>query len=383
MTNGHRLSVVVADPFHEEELAGLHALGLALVAPERSLTPEELVGACAEADLVVVRDSPILRHLIEKSTRLSMIARVGHGAGNVDVKAASERGVIVTHTPNFDATARAERLIMLASLADTRLLDEGSAHIARGLHLSSLGVVGDGEAAMNLVTVAVVMGMKVRMWSPTLTIARATEVGGRHVGSLEELLSTCRLVAVMGPTNSLDDGHIEAIAEGGTLLLGSPNTELPIDAVMDRLRRETLDVLGLHDSIDASLKQRLESHGARFLSERQLTSVNSRRNVDIMLTRSVSEFLQRKRMSLALNLDPPQQSYTTLVFRHTMSAQMLAALFSQLAEAGVRIIGIDSRAFSTEASAITRVHVDAPPTPAVMTRLRTSRGVLGADTVEP
>jgi len=376
------INVLVADPLQEDILEGLRAIGLEVVSPERSLSPEELSTGLTSASILVVGDSPVMRGAIERAENLVLIARVGEGGGNVDLAAASDRGIVVTHTPGFDASSRATRLMTAAGMLDAGI--GVSAHAGRGLGQSAFGIVGGSPAAIALATAASAMGMRVRAWGPGLTSARASEAGARYVDSLDALLADNNVLCLLDPAGSLDASRVAALPEGAHVLVGHAGVSVDVDGIAKRLTAGTLQLAGLHDSLDDAAQQKLTKTGAAiFLTADQLATHESQRTAGLMVTQSVREMLRHQPASYALNLDGDDGSSTLLIVRHSTEADCVASLFSQLRDGEIAVTHVDNRIFAGGATAISRMRLSGPPGPALMQRLQTTRGVIAADAITP
>lgn len=104
--------VVTDDRFGwlDEERVALAGLGAELVTASCA-TPEETAAACADADAVLLNQAPMPRSAIEALTRCKVISRYGIGYDNVDVEAATERGIWVTNVPGYCTEEVAEHAL--------------------------------------------------------------------------------------------------------------------------------------------------------------------------------------------------------------------------------------------------------------------------------
>ncbi|MDP8923105.1 MAG: phosphoglycerate dehydrogenase, partial [Chloroflexota bacterium] len=99
--------VLVADPVADEGLDALRPHCEVLTRPR--LSPEALRVAIAEADALLVRsETRVTRELLEAAPKLRVVARAGAGVDNIDVDAATERGVLVVNAPGGNTVAAAE-----------------------------------------------------------------------------------------------------------------------------------------------------------------------------------------------------------------------------------------------------------------------------------
>lgn len=108
------IKVFIADDVNEDKLAPLREAGFEVV-KETKLMPEELAERIEDADGVIVRSATkITADLMDKAKKLRVIGRAGIGVDNIDVKAATERGIVVMNAPDGNTIATAEHTIAAA-----------------------------------------------------------------------------------------------------------------------------------------------------------------------------------------------------------------------------------------------------------------------------
>jgi len=173
----HRFKVVVTHPIHPEGIKVLEEIAEVHVLPEAPRSEEELIKAIADADavLVTLNVEPVTRRVIESAPKLKIIARHGVGYDNVDVKAATERGIWVTIAPVNASTVAEFTIALIFALAHKvvqrdRFIKSGSwtPQNLRPQHLVGidvqdkiLGIVGLGRIGQEVAKRAACLGMKV------------------------------------------------------------------------------------------------------------------------------------------------------------------------------------------------------------------------------
>ncbi len=101
--------VLVSDKLSEEGLAALKANPDVEVVAKTSLTPEQLLAEVAEAEALLVRSATkVTAQVIEAGRKLAVIGRAGVGVDNIDVEAATRRGIVVCNSPEGNTVAAAE-----------------------------------------------------------------------------------------------------------------------------------------------------------------------------------------------------------------------------------------------------------------------------------
>ncbi|MCC6216199.1 MAG: D-3-phosphoglycerate dehydrogenase [Polyangiaceae bacterium] len=191
------MRVLVADRLPEPSLDEIRALGVDLVY-EPELSPDLLRHALEGVGVLIVRGTPVPEEAIEAARALALIVRAGAGAANIDVAAASRRGIYVATCPGKNASAVAELAFLLIASLDRRVPDAvASLRAGRwekdeyaqavGLKGRTLGIAGVGHVGRAMIRFAQALEMNVVGWSRSLGIARAAELGIARVDRLEQL----------------------------------------------------------------------------------------------------------------------------------------------------------------------------------------------------
>ena len=150
-------------------------------------------------DGIVIRSATNLTaDLIGRAERLKVIGRAGVGLDNVDVAAATRRGIVVANAPESTVTSAAEHTIgLLLSLA--RNIPQAHAALKQGrwergrwggveLAGKTLGVLGFGRIGRQVARRAVALGMRVVAYDPYVSLERFRELGAEHADSVDEVL---------------------------------------------------------------------------------------------------------------------------------------------------------------------------------------------------
>lgn len=152
------------------------------------LTPEELIATIHQYDALVVRsETKATRAVIEAATNLKVIGRAGVGVDNIDIQAATEKGIMVINAPDGNTIAAAEHtMAMMLSLARNipqahRSMKEGkwerSKFMGVEMRGKTLGVIGLGRIGTGVVKRALAFEMKVLAFDPFITEEKAVDLG--------------------------------------------------------------------------------------------------------------------------------------------------------------------------------------------------------------
>ncbi len=196
------MKIIVADKISERGIALLRDAGWNVVMPTAATLPSEI----ADADALVVRSATkVTAALLEKAGRLRAIGRAGVGVDNVDVDAATRRGVLVMNTPGGNSVSVAEHTLALM-LGLARAVPQANASIHAGkweksafsgteMRGKTLGLVGLGRVGAEVARRARALEMKVLAHDPFVTPAAAAEVEVELV-SLDDLLRRSDVISL-------------------------------------------------------------------------------------------------------------------------------------------------------------------------------------------
>ncbi len=173
------------------------------------LSPAELRACIGGYDGLAIRSATkVTQEVLDAAPRLRVVGRAGIGVDNVDVKAATARGVVVMNTPNGNAVTTAEHAIaMMFALA--RQIPEATASTRAGkweknrflgveLTGKTLGLIGCGNIGAIVANRAVGLHMRVVAYDPYLTEARAVALGVEKV-ELADLLARADVITLHTP----------------------------------------------------------------------------------------------------------------------------------------------------------------------------------------
>ncbi|MCZ2257833.1 phosphoglycerate dehydrogenase [Sporosarcina sp. G11-34] len=202
-------NILISDPLSEDGIFPLRqAEGLNIVI-DTTNTPEELANKIHEYDALLVRSqTQVTRDIIEKGTNLKIIGRAGVGVDNIDLDAATERGIIVVNAPDGNTNSAAEHtMAMLMALA--RKIPQAFNSLKNGqwdrksfigveLKNKTLGVVGLGRIGAEVAARAKGQRMSIIAYDPFLTEDKAKKLG-ITAGTIEEVLKAADFITVHTP----------------------------------------------------------------------------------------------------------------------------------------------------------------------------------------
>ncbi|HUF83514.1 MAG TPA: phosphoglycerate dehydrogenase [Acidimicrobiia bacterium] len=201
--------VLVAEQLATTGIEALRAAGLDV--DERvGLSRDELLDAVKGAAALIIRSATeVDAEVLEAGTDLVVVGRAGIGLDNVDVEAATRRGVMVVNAPQSNVLSAAEHTIALM-LAQARNVPQADRDLRAGqwnrsrwegveLYGKTLGVVGLGRVGVLVAQRAHAFGMRLAAHDPYVSSERARQLGVQLVPTLEELVAMADFLTVHLP----------------------------------------------------------------------------------------------------------------------------------------------------------------------------------------
>ncbi len=264
MSEGIRHRVLLADPLAEEGLEALRTADLDLVQLQDQDRPQ-LAELLQGFDAVVVRSrTKLTREHLQRAGRLKVIARAGVGIDNIDIAAATERGILVINAPTANLLSATEHTLALI-LGLVRNIAAADASMKRGawdrkgyvgieLKGKTLGVVGFGRIGQGVASRAQAFGMEIVAYDPFLDAAVGERLGVR-LAEMDQVLELADIVTVHVPLTDATRGLIGkpqlASMKSGAMLVncarGGIVDELELVAALDsgHLAGAALDVFAV------------------------------------------------------------------------------------------------------------------------------------------
>jgi D-3-phosphoglycerate dehydrogenase len=267
------VKILVADDLPKSALELLRQEGWDIDA-RTGRSPEELARDLADADAIVVRSATrVTAALIEGAPRLRAIARAGTGVDNVDVPAATARGIVVMNAPGANSVSVAE-LAMAQILALARHLPAADAAMKQGkwekkkfvgeeIRDKVLGLVGLGRIGQEVARRAAVFGMTIIAHDPFVSEQAAAHLDVELVG-LDELFSRADYVSLHIPstpqTRKLVNAERLARSKKGIRILNTARGDLVDEAALagaiesGQVAAAALDVFEQEPTVDHRLQ---------------------------------------------------------------------------------------------------------------------------------
>ncbi len=314
---------------------------------DHEITAEGLAESLKDFDALVVRSrTKVTADLIEKADRLKVVGRAGTGLDNIDIEAATRRGIAVMNTPGGNTVTTAEHaLSMLCSLA--RNIPQACASLKAGkwekkkfqgreLYHKTLGVLGLGQIGSVVADRAKGMKMDVIAYDPYLTAEQAQKKGVEAV-SLDELLARSDYITVHVPLNEsthhLVDKEAFSKMKAGVMLVhcargGIVNEQALLEALESRkVAGAALDVFETEPPKENPL---LALDNVICTPHLGASTAEAQENVAVAVAEQITDYLTRGLIRNAVNVPSVSRESLPLLRPYIRLCERLGSLYSQM-----------------------------------------------------
>ena len=356
--------VLIADPMDPKAAAIFRDRGIE-VDEKPGLTTDELKAIIGDYDGLAVRSATkVTRSVLEAAGRLRVVGRAGIGVDNVDIPAATARGVVVMNTPFGNSITTAEHAIALM-FALARQLPEADASTQAGkweknrfmgveLTAKTLGLIGCGNIGSIVASRALGLKMKVLAYDPFLTEERAIELGVEKV-HLHELLARSDFITLHTPLTDQTRGILSrdaiALTRPGVRIINCARGGLVDEAAL----KDYLDsghvagaALDVFESEPATTSPLFGTPG--FISTPHLGASTSEAqvNVAIQVAEQMSDFLLLGGVVNAINMPSLSAEEAPRLRPYMALAEKLGRLIGQVLGENVRSVAVEVEGAAAE-----------------------------------
>lgn len=200
--------VLVSDPISDMGIQMLYDATDVEVVKQSGLSEDELIAIIGEYDALLVRSqTKVTEKIMNAGTKLKVIGRAGVGVDNINLEAATKRGIIVINAPDGNTIATCE-LTFAMMMATARMIPQAYKKTVGGewdrkfigveLRNKTLGILGMGRIGSEVAKRAKVFGMEVIGYDPFLTEERAEKIGVK-LGTVNEIAAQADFITVHTP----------------------------------------------------------------------------------------------------------------------------------------------------------------------------------------
>ncbi len=233
-----KVLIATEKPFAQKAVDGIRHIveeaGYELALLEKYTDKAQLLEAVADADALIIRSDKVTAEVIAAAPQLKIVVRAGAGYDNVDLAAATARGIVVMNTPGQNSNAVAELAIAMMIYISRNRFTPGTGHEIMG---KTLGIHAYGNVGKLVGRKGKAMGMEVIAYDPFIKEDAVFEADGvKRVGSVEELYAKADFLSLHIPATEQTRGSI-----GYELLTSMPKGA----TLVNTARKEVIDEAGL------------------------------------------------------------------------------------------------------------------------------------------
>lgn len=350
------VKILVSDKLSTEGVKILQAAGFT-VDCKYNLAPDELKKIIGDYDGIIIRsETKLTADIIEHGDKLKVIGRAGVGLDNVDISAATKKGIMVMNTPagNTIATCEQTFALLLSAARSTPFAHnslknkkwERSKFKGRELYAKTLGIVGLGRIGSEVAKRAVAFGMKILVYDPFVTNEIADKLGAKIV-ELPELLKEADFITVHAPlteeTKNLISAKEFAMMKSTAIIVncargGIINEADLITAIKDKkIAAAALDVFSKEPPLDSPL---LDVEGIVLTPHLGASTEEAQVSVAVEVAECMTEALLKKSIRNVVNyvqMDPETYKFIEPYFG---LAEKMGRFVSQLVKGGIKELKI-------------------------------------------
>ena len=233
-----KILVATEKPFAKKAVDGIRQIvegaGYELALLEKYTDKSELLSAVADVDALIIRSDKVTAEVIEAARNLKIVVRAGAGYDNVDLAAATARGIVVMNTPGQNSNAVAELALAMMIFMARNGFTPGTGSEIQG---KTLGIHAYGNVGRLVGRKGRAMGMNVIAYDPFVTDDALFEADGvKRVASVGELYEAADFLSLHIPATAQTRGSI-----GYELLMSMPKGA----TLVNTARKEVIDEAGV------------------------------------------------------------------------------------------------------------------------------------------
>lgn len=198
----------------------LDEAGYELVLLEKYTSQTDFINAVKGVDAVIIRSDIASKEVLDAGDKLKIVVRAGAGYDNIDLAAATAKGIVAMNTPGQNSNAVAELAFGMMVMAARGFYDGKSGSELRG---KSIGIHAYGNVGKYVAQIAKGFGMKLYAYDPFISADAIKNDGIEPLNSVEELYSKCEYVSLHIPANdktkkSINLDLLSKMPKGATLV---------------------------------------------------------------------------------------------------------------------------------------------------------------------
>jgi D-3-phosphoglycerate dehydrogenase / 2-oxoglutarate reductase len=322
------------------------------------MTKDELIACIGEYDGLAIRSATkVDADVLAAATKLKVIGRAGIGVDNVDIPAATARGVIVMNTPFGNAITTAEHAIAMLFAASRQI---GAADVSTQagkweknrfngveLYAKTLGIIGCGNIGSIVADRALGLKMKVVAFDPFLSPERALEIGVEKV-ELDELLARADAITMHVPltaqTKNVLSAESLAKTKKGVIIVNCARGGLVDEAALaEHLKTGRVGAAAFDVFAEEPAKENVLFGCPNFTATPHLgaATTEAQENVALQVAEQIADYVLSGAITNALNTASVTAEEAPKLKPFVALAEKLGAFAGQIVDDGLEAIEIE------------------------------------------
>ncbi|MDD5010679.1 MAG: phosphoglycerate dehydrogenase [Phycisphaerae bacterium] len=250
------IKILIADKLAKEGIDLLKSMKDVEPVVKTGISPEELIATIGEYDGLIVRSATqVTAKALEKPGKLRGIARAGAGVDNIDVAAATKKGILVMNTPGGNTLSAAEQTMTLMMAISRHVVPacnslkggvwDKKSYMGNQLNNKVLGVIGLGRIGMAVAKMSSGFNMKILGYDPVATPPDAEKLGIEITDNLERIFKEADIITVHVPKNEqtlnmIGEAQFKMMKPTTKVINCSRGGIINEDALYDALEKKTI-----------------------------------------------------------------------------------------------------------------------------------------------
>lgn len=280
-----KILVATEKPFAAVAVNGIkevaEKVGYEVVLLEKYADKAALLAAVADVDAIIIRSDVIDAEVMDAAKQCKIVVRAGAGFDNVDLAAATERGICVMNTPGQNSNAVAELAFGMMVYAYRNMYNGTSGMELKG---KKLGIHAYGNVGRNVGRIAKGFGMDIYIYDIFTPQEIVDADGVKRVNSAEELYKICDVVSLHVPATPETKNSIGKALVGSmpkkALLVNTARKEVINEPELIELMAERSDIKYVTDIAPAALEEFSKFEGRFFATPKKMGAQTAEANIN-------------------------------------------------------------------------------------------------------
>lgn len=280
-----KILVATEKPFAPVAVKGIKevadAAGYEVVLLEKYVSKAELLAAVADVDAIIIRSDIVDAEVMDAAKNCKIVVRAGAGYDNVELDAATERGICVMNTPGQNSNAVAELAFGMMVYAYRNMFNGTSGMELKG---KKLGIHAYGNVGRNVGRIAKGFGMDIYIYDIFTPQEVVDADGVKRVDSVEELYSTCDVVSVHIPATPETKKSIGRVLVGAmpknAIVVNTARKEVINEEELISVMSERGDIKYVTDIAPSAIEEFSKFEGRFFTTPKKMGAQTAEANIN-------------------------------------------------------------------------------------------------------